>query len=57
MRPTLLELTENVAKLVVRPHNMYTPTEYLDKVCNTRLIFGVNENEILDKEQSNAVVL
>jgi hypothetical protein len=57
VRATLFQFTQNVSQNIIGPDHMNTSSKDLDKTLDGNLVRWINENEILDKQQSNNVVL
>lgn len=56
MRASLFELSKDIPQFIRWPDNVDTSTKDLNKTSNRGFIFGVNEDEILDEQQSNDIV-
>mmetsp|Transcript_21978 Transcript_21978/g.54292 ORF Transcript_21978/g.54292 Transcript_21978/m.54292 type:complete len:232 (-) Transcript_21978:851-1546(-) len=53
---SLFQFGQNITKVVIGPDHVHTTTKDLNKTSNGDFIFWINENQILDKEQTNDIV-
>lgn len=56
MGPSLFQFSQNISERIIGPHYVDTPPEDLDEASNRHFIIGIDENQILDEEESDDVV-
>jgi hypothetical protein len=57
MRAALFQLPQDITQRIFRPDHVHTSSKDLYKTPDSNLVARIDENEILDKQQSNNVVL